>query len=312
MPATAPRSRTTTAVLTSTALVAFAANSWLCRAALRSAAIDPTSFTALRLVAGALALALLARGRGGARPASGGSWPSAVALFAYAIAFSLAYLALDAGMGALLLFGAVQMTMLVGGLAAGHRPAVGEAVGMAVALAGLALLGLPGASAPPPAAAAGMLAAGVAWGIYSLRGRAGGAPLAATAGNFGRAAPIAVVTWAAIAAAGALAAPPFALDVAPHAALHANLRGIALAAISGALTSGVGYVLWYAALPGLAPLQAGLVQLAVPVLAAAGGAALLGERPTARLLAAGALVLGGIALALVARRRAQLRPRSAA
>lgn len=276
-----------TALLTGTALVAFAANSWLCRAALRGGAIDPASFTAVRLVCGALVLVALAR-RGGGAAESGGSWASAAALFAYAIAFSLAYLELDAGVGALVLFGAVQLTMLAGGVLAGQRPTAADLVGMTLALAGLALLAAPGRSGADPLAAGGMAVAGVAWGIYSLRGRGARRPLASNAVNFARAVPGGV---AALAAAGALGA------------VHASPRGLALAAVSGGITSGLGYAVWYAALRGLDAHRAGLVQLAVPVLAALGGVAWLGERVSLRLAVAGALVLGGIALALVAHRR---------
>lgn len=282
-----------TLALTAAALVAFAANSWLCRAALRAAAIDAASFTAVRLVSGAVVLWLLVRwvsrpGDAGApASASAGSWRSAAALFVYALAFSLAYRALDAGTGALILFPSVQLTMLAGGVLAGHRPGWTETLGVVVALGGLVVLGAPGATAPPPAAAAGMTLAGVAWGIYSLRGRGVTRPLLATADNFRRTLPAVVGTLAVAAAAGALATTP---------------RGVALAALSGGVTSGVGYAIWYAALPGLRPLVAGLTQLLVPVLAAAGGVVLLGETITPRLVVAGALVLGGAGLALSARR----------
>jgi drug/metabolite transporter (DMT)-like permease len=274
-------------VLSATALVAFAANSWLCRAALRSSTIDPQSFTAVRLGTGAVVLALLAGARR-ASPVRHGSWLSALALFAYAIGFSLAYVRLDTGVGALVLFPAVQLTLLVGGLVAGHRLRWRDGAGVGMALAGLALLAAPGARAPEPWALAGMAAAGVAWGLYTLRGRGAAgslAPLLATAGNFARALPLALVAlWA---AGGIAVATP---------------RGLALAAISGGVTSGLGYAVWYAALRGLTPLQAGLVQLAVPVLAALGGVALLGEDLTLRLLGAGALVVGGIGWALLGRR----------
>ncbi|HSM13309.1 MAG TPA: DMT family transporter [Thermoanaerobaculia bacterium] len=276
-----------TAGLTAVALVAFAANSWLCRAALRGGAIDPASFTAVRIGCGALVLVALAR-RGGGASGRGGSWASAAALFVYAIAFSLAYLELDAGVGALVLFGAVQLTMLAGGLLGGQRPGPADLVGMALALAGLALLAAPGRAGADPLAAAGMAAAGVAWGVYSLRGRSAHRPLASNAVNFARAVPGGLLALGVAAGLGAV---------------HVSARGLALAAISGAITSGLGYAIWYAALRGLGAHEAGLVQLAVPVLAALGGVAWLGERVTLRLAAAGALVLGGIALALVARRR---------
>lgn len=277
-------------MLTVTALVAFAANSWLCRAALRTAAIDPQSFTAVRIGTGAVVLALLVAARRD-NPLRHGDWLSALALFAYAIGFSLAYVRLETGVGALTLFSAVQLTLLVGGLVAGHRLRWREGAGVALALAGLVLLGAPGAPGAPgghppaPAALAGMAAAGIAWGLYTLRGRGSAAPLLATAGNFARALPFALV--ALVAARGVLQMSP---------------RGLTLAAISGGITSGFGYAVWYAALRGLTPLVAGLLQLAVPVLAALGGVALLGEQLTSRLLGAGALVLGGIGWALVGRR----------
>jgi drug/metabolite transporter (DMT)-like permease len=288
-----------TAAFTAAALVSFAANSWLCRGALRGGAIDPVSFTAVRLAVGALALALCVRawtprtaaGATTPRP-DGASWPSALALFAYAIAFSLAYLRLDAGVGALVLFGSVQTTMLAGGLLGGLRPRWTDLAGMTISLGGLVLLSAPGRSAPELPALAGMALAGVAWGIYSLRGRGAERPLAANAGNFLRAAAPALGLLALLLATGG------------GAGVRGGATGLALAAISGGVTSGLGYAAWYAALPGLAPVRAGLVQLSVPVLAALGGVVLLGERPTARLVLAGVLVLAGIALSIFAPRPA--------
>jgi len=277
-----------TLLLTTSALVAFAANSWLCRGALRDGSIDPVSFTAVRLAAGAAVLAGLVALRGGAGPAAGrGSFRAAAALVLYALPFSLAYLRLDSGLGALVLFGAVQLTMLVGGLLAGHRPGGAELIGMGLALGGLALLAAPGRSSSDPVALAGMAVAGFGWGLYSLLGSRATRPLVATAGNFARSLP-------AVAAALVVALPW---------GLHGSRRGFALAALSGGVTSGLGYAIWYAALPRLRPLVAGMVQLAVPAIAALGGVALLGERITARLAGSGLLVLGGIALAVSSRRR---------
>lgn len=253
----------------------------------------------MRLTSGALVLGLLllARPLRPGAPRLAGGWASAAALFAYAIAFSLAYVELSAGVGALILFGFVQTTMLVGGLLSGHRLTRYDGAGLALALAGLGWLTLPGVAASaagesaPPLAALGMAAAGVAWGIYSLRGRnERAAPLAVTAGNFARATPLALAMLLAMLAlqlAGWTTSSP-----------HASLRGIALAVFSGALTSGVGYAIWYAALPGLRPLSAGLVQLGVPVLTALGGVLLLSEELGARLVLSGLLVLSGIALAV--------------
>lgn len=275
-----PNSRARTAVFAAAALAGFAANSLLCRAALRGGAIDAWSFTAVRLGSGALVLALLARGR----PLREGSWASAAALVAYAGAFSLAYLRLPAGVGALVLFGAVQATMIGWSIRCGKRPSAREWCGLALALGGLAYLTLPGASAPDPAGLGLMAAAGASWGVYSLRGRSSRAPLLSTSGNFARAALIVL---------------PFAL----FASFGVSARGLVLASASGALASGLGYSLWYAALPGLSATRAALVQLVVPVLAAGAGIVLLGEQLTPRLAASGGLILGGIALALLAPQR---------
>lgn len=274
-------------LLTTAALIAFAANSLLCRLALAPRELDAASFTAIRLASGALVLAALAarRPRG-----PGGTWGSATALFAYAAPFSYAYLELGAGIGALVLFGAVQTTMIGWAIARGERPRPAVWIGVALALGGLVALAAPGRTAPDPLATALMALAGVAWGVYSLRGRAPGAdPLRANAGNFLRATPM------------ALALVGIALVAAP-AAPSPSARGVALAVASGAIASGIGYSVWYAALRGLAATQAAVVQLLVPVIAAAGGVALLGEAVTWRLAGAAAAILGGVALAIRARR----------
>ena len=261
------------------AMLAFAGNSLLCRLALKTTPIDAATFTTVRIAAGALTLWVLARGGG-----LGGSWISALALFAYAAAFSFAYRQLSAATGALLLFGAVQASMIAGGLARGERLRPAQVAGFACALGGLIVLLLPGLSAPPLQASLLMLGAGVAWGVYSLRGRGGGDPLHATAGNFVRAAPFALA---------------LSLLALPQASLSAD--GVLYAIASGALTSGIGYAIWYAALPRLGAVQAASVQLSVPVLAALGGIALLGETPTLRLTACSVAILGGIALVIVRR-----------
>lgn len=274
-----------TAALTAAALLGFAANSILCRMALQPRLVDAATFTTIRLVSGAVVLVLLARTSVRAE-ASGGSWASAAALFAYAAAFSFAYLRIGAGVGALLLFGAVQATMLIWALRSGERLRPLQWLGLAAAIGGVVALVLPGLSAPDPIGAGLMLAAGVAWGVYSLRGRGTARPLAATAANFVRTVPFTLAL--SLAAPGPIAVSP---------------RGAALAAASGALASGVGYSLWYAALPGLTAARAAVLQLLVPVLAAAAAVALLGEPLTTRLVAAGAAILGGVALAIGARRR---------
>lgn len=270
-----------TLALTCLALVAFAANSIFCRLALGAGHIDAASFTSLRLASGAVALAILVLLRAG-RPS--GSWFAAGALALYAVPFSFAYLSLTAGTGALLLFGAVQGTMVTAGLRAGERPRPIAWLGFAAAIAGLALLLAPGVSAPDPPAAALMVIAGIAWGLYSLLGRGTADPAAATAGNFVRAAPLAIL-----------------VSVAMRASAHADRRGAILAIVSGAVTSGLGYVLWYAVLPRLGAVRAAMAQVAAPALAAIGGVALLGEPATPRLAGAAALILGGVAVALQAR-----------
>lgn len=260
------------------ALLCFAANSVLCRMALRSAQIDPASFTGIRLVSGAVTLWLLVQlGRGPPRP--GGSWWSALALLAYAIPFSFAYVGLTTGTGALLLFGAVQVVMLAAGFLSGERIDRLLVLGWLTAVAGLILLLLPGIAAPPTREAFLMLAAGVAWGIYSLHGRRSKDALGDTAGNFARSAP------------GALLVGTLLFT-------HASMTGILLAALSGAVASGLGYAAWYTALPRLGAIAAANAQLAVPVIAALAGVALFGEPITGRLVAATGLVLGGTALAV--------------
>lgn len=282
------RARFTTAALTAAAMLAFAANSLLCRAALAGGYADAASFTTLRLASGALALGLLARPRGAVPPAPRFAWGSAVALFAYAILFSLAYLRIPAGTGALLLFAAVQLTMIGAGLRAGERPRAREWAGLAVSLAGLVLLTRPGLSRPDPLGASLMLGAGAAWGVYSLRGRGAANAIAANAASFARAVPVALAT-----------SLVFALLATPQL----TPTGAVLALVSGTLTSGLGYAVWYVALRGLTATRAAIVQLSVPPLAAALGVLVLGESVSLRLVLAGALILGGIALAITGHRR---------
>ncbi len=273
------------ALLTALAMLAFAGNSLLCRAALRDSELDPSSFTAIRLVSGALTLVLLVvlRRRGPLR----GDWLSALALFVYAAAFSFAYIELDAGSGALVLFGAVQASMIGYGWLRGERLSGLQWLGLGLAIGGLVYLLLPGASAPPLLSGGLMILAGIAWAAYSLRGRGTQDPLAATAGNFLRSLP---------------ALLPLAWLF--HDQLSWDASGAIYAVASGALASGVGYAIWYAALPHLRALQAASVQLSVPVIAALMGAVLLGERIDPRLAFASLAVLGGIALILLSRSRA--------
>ena len=282
--------RTETLLLTGLAMVAFAANSLLCRLALADATIDAASFTGIRLAAGALTLAALVLSRGGrarfrVRPRA------AAFLFLYAACFSFAYLQLAAGTGALLLFGAVQLTMLSAGLRAGEYLSPLAWLGLLVSFGGLAYLVSPGLTAPPLGGAALMAGAGIAWGLYSLSGRGSADPLQATTENFVGAAGLALILCTV-----------FAAD------LHLGPRGVLLAVASGALASGLGYVIWFRALRGLSASTAASVQLSVPVIAATGGVLLLGEPLTLRLLLAAILVLGGIALVLRERTATPRRP----
>lgn len=272
--------------LTALAMIAFASNSLLCRLALRQTTIDAASFTLVRIVSGAICLGIIALVRRRSLRHAG-NWPSALALFGYAALFSFAYLRLPAGTGALLLFGAVQTTMIFWALKKGERLQVAQIAGLLLALAGLVALVFPGLSAPPLGAAALMLGAGIAWGVYSFRGKAGGDPLRATAGNFLRAVPMALLV------SGVM------LRLA-----NWDRAGVAYAVVSGAIASGVGYAIWYTALPGLKASAAATVQLSVPVLAAAGGIILLGEPITLRFAIASVAVLGGIALVILERKPA--------
>ena len=280
-----------TALLTTVTMISFAANSILARLALRQGEIDAGTFTAVRIVSAAVGLALVLTFSGEKLSTlkGHGSWRAAAALFGYAAAFSFAYLSLDAGTGALILFAAVQITMITVGVKRGERPLPSEWVGLVMALAGLAYLVSPGLAAPtaPPAppliGAALMAVSGMAWGFYSLAARGARSPVAATASNFARAAPMAVAILIAV----------WVID-----RPRATWLGLELAMISGAITSGLGYVIWYMALRGLTASRAAIVQLTVPVLAAFAGVLFLGEQMTVRLALAGAAILGGVALAL--------------
>lgn len=271
-----------TVTLTVAAMLAFAANSLLCRLALQQGGIDPASFASIRLVSGAMVLFAIVRFQSGPPAPRHVDGLAALMLFAYVAFFSFAYVTLPAGTGALILFGAVQLTMLGAGLRSGERFGLLAWFGLGLAVAGLVYLVSPGVAAPPLQGAVLMAAAGVAWGVYSLRGRKVADPLAATASNFMRAVPLAL-----------------ALNLLWAAKVHASPIGVALAVASGALTSGIGYVIWYAALPRLTSMRAATVQLSVPLIAAFGGVALLAEALTPRLLVASVAILGGIAVVLM-------------
>lgn len=267
-------------------MIAFAGNSLLCRAALRYTSIDAASFTAIRLISGAMMLWLIVRIRSG-KSSGSGNWLSAFALFVYAAFLSYSYGSLTTATGALLLFGAVQATMIGHGIRAGERLLKLQLAGLVIALAGLVGLLLPGLSAPPLFSSILMLASGVAWGIYSLRGRGAGDPLRVTAGNFLRAVPIAA-----------------ALSLLMYQRTSMDSIGFCYAVASGALTSGIGYSIWYTVLPVLKAAKAATVQLSVPVIAALGGIVFLGEPMTLRLVLSSVAILGGIALVILEKQQA--------
>jgi drug/metabolite transporter (DMT)-like permease len=277
-----------TALYTAFALFAFALNSILCRMALWGGEADAASFTAVRLISGAVALVLISAAFGNAKAApKSGSWPSAFLIVSYAICFSLAYLGLTVATGALILFGSVQLTMIVMTLAKGERPSVLEWTGLAVAAGGLVYLVLPGLESPPLVSSLLMTAAGASWAVYTLRGKGEAYPLAATTGNFVRSLPFLIPVL------------PFFLGE-----LRITAAGAFLAILSGALASGVGYAVWYTALKGLTSTRAAVLQLSVPVIAAVLAVVMLNEILTMRLLIAGLTILGGIAITIAGRKPA--------
>lgn len=268
------------------ALLAFAANSIFCRLALVNGDIDPHSFTAVRLISGAVFLFCLIKLRQPGRPL-GGSWKGGLALFLYAWLFSIAYVQLGAGIGALVLFGAVQITMFAFSWFKGDGLERRVLKGMLIAFAGLIVLLLPGANAPAPLSALFMVISGIAWGAYSLIGKGSTQPLADTAGNFMRSLPLLLIP---------------AVLVLPSGQLTANTSGLLYALASGVLASGAGYAVWYGVLKQITAQQAATLQLSVPVIAALGSTLLLSEALSVRLVVSCVLVLGGVGLALVRRR----------
>ncbi|NEQ53365.1 MAG: DMT family transporter [Leptolyngbya sp. SIO3F4] len=281
-----PPSVLKTSVLTGCTLIAFAANSLLTRMALGPGSIDAASFMTLRLASGAMMLSIImAVAQGKPVVKLQGKWTAALMLFLYAVTFSFSYLQLAAGTGALILFGTVQVTMILVALKQGEQPHLLEWMGLFLALVGLIYLVSPGLAAPPVVGSVLMVIAGIAWGFYSLLGRGAKEPVAYTTANFLRAVPFAI-----------------AVSLVSLSKLHLTASGIILALLSGALASGVGYAIWYAALRGLTATRAATVQLAVPVIAAIGGIFFLQEALTIRLVLASLLILGGIGLAVVGRR----------
>lgn len=271
---------------TAFALLAFAFNSILCRMALRTGEADAAGFTVVRLVSGAITLIVISYFFSDSKSLKRGNWVSAFFLFAYAIAFSFAYIGLTAAAGALILFSSVQFTMIAVALFRGERPNGLEWLGLVIALGGLVYLMFPGLASPPLIASLLMAGAGIAWGFYTLRGKGSSDPLADTTGNFIRSVPMIAVAMI-----------PFFSQV------QLSTRGIVLAILSGAVASGIGYTVWYAALRHHSATRAAVLQLSVPVIAAFGGVLLLSEVMSTRLLIAAALILGGIALAILGRGR---------
>lgn len=265
-------------------LIAFSANSLLCRVALGGHLIDPVSFTTLRLVSGTVGLIIFLRiiGTPKKKLKIKGSWGSGFALFIYAIAFSLAYVSLSAGMGSLILFGSVQVTMIGMALRSGENLEPTQWIGLVIAICGLVYIVMPGISSPDPFGALLMSVSGVAWGVYSIRGKGVSEPVAMTAKNFTCSAPMTII-------ASAIGYP----------VAHLKPFGIILALISGIIASGLGYVIWYNALRGLTISKASVIQLIVPVLTAFGGVAFLSEKISIRLITASIMILGGVALVVL-------------
>lgn len=280
-----PNSLLTTIVYTGMALVAFAANSVLGRLALGDNAIDASSFTAVRLLSGAIVLSAITRFRRNTTVSgTRGSWPAGVMLFLYAVTFSFAYVTLDTATGALILFGSVQITIILLSLISGNRLHLSEWLGVGIAFSGFVYLFLPDISTPSITGFVLMTVAGIAWGIYTIQGRGSQKPLLDTAYNFVRTVPLVIL-----------------LIIATLQNTHYSTEGILLAMLSGAIASGIGYSIWYAALGGLSATQSAVVQLSVPVIAALGGVIFVSEPITLRLMLAGSMILGGILLVILGR-----------
>lgn len=277
---------TRTLIFTVLALSAFAANSVICRLALSRQVIDPASFTGIRLLSGALVLILLVSVTGSRKdPTDKGSWWSGFFLFLYAIAFSFAYISLDTGTGALILFAAVQITMITYALASGKKMNMKEWLGVLIAFAGFIYLVSPGVTAPSLNGLLLMTLSGIGWGIYTIRGKASANALQVNAYNFLRTLPLAGIMLL------------FSLKE-----MQATNEGVGLAILSGAVTSGIGYTIWYLALRGLTAVQASVVQLLVPVIAAVGGVIFLSELINQRLVIAAIMILGGIGLVVLVKK----------
>lgn len=274
-----------TIVFTGLALIAFAANSVLCRLALGEQAIDASSFTVIRLLSGAVVLlAILRLNNNKTATQAKGSWSSSLMLFLYALTFSFAYITLDTGTGALILFGSVQITMILLSIISGQRLHTAEWVGVSLSFVGFVYLILPAVTTPSINGFMLMTVAGVSWGIYSLKGKSSANPLMDTAYNFLRTIPFVTI-----------------LALLAIKQVHYSPAGILYAVLSGAIASGIGYAIWYRALAGLSTTQAAVVQLLVPVIAAFGGVVIVSEAVTLRLIVSAILVLGGIFIVVLGR-----------
>lgn len=272
-------------ILTGLALIAFAANSVLCRLALGERTIDASSFTVIRLLSGAIVLlAIISIKSNKTDSFTKGSWSAGLLLFLYAITFSFAYITLDTGTGALILFGSVQITMILLSLISGDRLHITEWVGVTIAFIGFVYLILPGVTTPSAIGFLLMIVAGIAWGIYTLKGRSSDDPLMDTAYNFLRTLPLVII---------------LAIITVQNA--HYSYEGLLLAVLSGGITSGIGYAIWYIALGGLSATQAAVVQLLVPVIAAFGGIIFVSEAVTLRLTVSATMILGGILMVVLGR-----------
>jgi drug/metabolite transporter (DMT)-like permease len=276
-----------TILFTGLALIAFAANSVLCRLALGGSAIDASTFTIVRLLSGVIVLTVIlniSKINSNSSPSTKGSWPASIALFLYAFTFSFAYVTLETATGALILFGSVQITMILLTIFSGNRLHISEWVGMAIAFAGFVYLVLPGVTTPSVIGFFLMTVSGIAWGVYTLKGRGSKSPIMDTAYNFLRTLPCVII-----------------LAIITMKYAHYSAEGILLAALSGGIASGIGYMIWYIALSGLSVTQAAVLQLLVPVIAAFGGIIFVSESISLRLAVSSTMILGGILMVVLGR-----------
>jgi drug/metabolite transporter (DMT)-like permease len=278
-----------TILFTGLALIAFAANSVLCRLALGESAIDASTFTIVRLLAGAIVLTVIMsiskiKSNSNTNSSTKGSWPASTALFIYGLTFSFAYVTLDTATGALILFGSVQITMILMSIFSGNRLHISEWFGMAIAFTGFVYRILPGVTTPSVIGFLLMTVSGIAWGIYTLKGRGSKNPIMDTAFNFLRTMPFVII-----------------LAIVTFKYAHYSSEGILLAVLSGSIASGIGYMIWYSALSGLSVTQAAVLQLLVPVIAAVGGIIFVSESISFRLTVSSAMILGGILMVVLGR-----------